>query len=244
MPRLFVLLVLLVVSCNISEAQTRMPRPYGSVAVSRSEIAFTFAGDIWIVDRSGGDARRLMSSPNWKAYPVFSPDGSEIAFSMYANNNLDVYVIPISGGEPRRLTYHPGVDFVSGWTPDGKAVLVESFRAAQRFSGESRLLTISAGGGMPAELPFPQAGMGSFSPDGARIAYMPLPLPPQDQFHRNYRGGAASSILIANLSDSRVEELPRSGSNDSLPMWLGNNIYFTSDRAGAYNLFAYDTRSK
>ncbi|HEY6404057.1 MAG TPA: hypothetical protein VI479_21730 [Blastocatellia bacterium] len=190
MSRLFVLLVLLIVSCNISEAQTRVPRPYGSASVSRSEIAFTFAGDIWIVARSGGDARRLTSSPDGKFNPVFSPDGSEIAFGMYSNSNWDVYVVSVSGGEPRRLTYHPGIDFACGWTPDGKAVLVESFRATQRFSGESRLLTISAGGGMPAELPFPQAGMGSFSPDGARIAYTPLPLSPQDQFHRNYRGPA------------------------------------------------------
>jgi tricorn protease len=244
MSRLFALLVFLIVSCSISEAQTYTRRPYGGASVSRSEIAFSFAGDFWIVDRSGGEARRLTSFPDWKAYPVFSPDGSEIAFSMYANNNLDVYVIPTSGGEPRRLTYHPGTDLARGWTTDGKAVLVESFRAAQRFPGEARLLTIPTGGGMPAELPLPQAGMGSFSPDGARIAYTPLPLPPQDQFHRNYRGGAASSILIGNLSDSRTEELPRSDSNDGFPMWIAGNIYFVSDRAGAYNLFVYDTRSK
>jgi tricorn protease len=244
MLRLFALIVLLIVSSNISEAQAYTPRPFGGVSISRSEIAFTFAGDIWVVSRSGGEARRLTSSPDGKFNLVFSPDGSEIAFGMYSNSNWDVYVVSVSGGEPRRLTYHPGIDFACGWTPDGKAVLVESFRAAHRFSVESRLLTISASGGMPAELPFHQAGMGSFSPDGARIAYTSLFLPPQDQFHRNYRGGATSSILIGNLSDSRVEELPRSGSNDSFPMWLGNNIYFTSDRAGAYNLFAYDTRSK
>src|SRR5262245_3221010 len=244
MSRLFALLVFLIVSCSISEAQTRIPRPFGSASVSRSEIAFTFAGDLWIVDRSGGEARRLTSSPGVKYNPIFSPDGSEIAFAIYANSNWDVYVIPASGGEPRRLTYHPGVDFACGWIPDGKAVLVESFRAAQRFPAETRLLTIPAGGGMPTELPFPQAGIVSLAPDGSRIAYSPLPLPPQDQFHRNYRGGATNSILIGNLSDSRVEELPRSGSNDGLPMWLAGNIYFVSDRAGVYNLFVYDTRSK
>jgi C-terminal processing protease CtpA/Prc len=197
MSRLFALLAFLSVSCSISEAQTRIPRPFGSASVSRSEIAFSFAGDLWIVDRSGGEARRLTPSSGWKAYPIFSPDGSEIALSMYANGNLDVYVIPTSGGEPRRLTYHPGADFPCGWTPDGKAVLVTSYRAAQRRA-EFRLLTIPAGGGMPAELPFPQASLGSFSPDGARIAYMPIP----ELLRRRYRGGLTSPILIGTLSDS------------------------------------------
>jgi tricorn protease len=243
MSRLLALLVFLIMSCSISEAQTRIPRPFGSASVSRSEIAFSFAGDLWIVDRSGGEARRLTTSPDGKGYPVFSPDGSEIAFAMYAKGNLDVYVIPTSGGELRRLTYHPGADFPCGWTPDGKAVLMTSNRAAQQRV-EYRLLTIPSGGGMPAELPFPQAGLGSFSPDGARIAYTPFPLSPQEIFHRHYRGGATSPILIGNLADSRAEELPRSGSNDGLPMWLASNIYFVSDRTGVYNLFVYDTRSK
>ncbi len=243
MSRLFALLIFLIVSCSISEAQTRIRQAFESASVSRSEITFSFAGDLWLVDRSGGEARRLTSFPGWKLNPVFSPDGSEIAFTMYLNGNLDLYVIPTSGGEPRRLTYHPGFDFACGWTPDGKAVLVTSDRA-QRVAGEARLLTVPAGGGMPTELPFPRAGMGSFSPDGAQIAYTPLPLSSQENFWRHYRGGATSPILIGNLSDSRTEELPRSGSNDGLPMWLAGNIYFVSDRTGVYNLFIYDTRSK
>src|SRR5262249_10746463 len=139
MSRLFALIVLLIVGSNISEAQTYTRRPFVGVSVSRSEIAFTFAGDLWTVKRSGGDARRLTHSADQKAYPFFSPDGSEIAFAMEVNSNWDAYVIPASGGEPRRLTYHPGIDLVWGWTPDGKAVLIESFRAAQRFPSETRL---------------------------------------------------------------------------------------------------------
>jgi tricorn protease len=239
MSRLLALLVFLIMSCSISEAQARIPRPFGSATVSGSAIAFSFAGDLWVVDRSGGEARRLTTSPDGKAYPVFSPDGSQIAFAMYAKGNLDVYVVPASGGEPRRLTYHPGIDLACGWTPDGKAVLATSLRGAQRRA-EIRLLTIPAGGGMPAELPFPQAGLGSFSPDGTRIAYVPIP----ELLRRRYRGGLTSPILIGNLSDSRTEELPSSRSNDGLPMWLAGNIYFVSDRTGVYNLFVYDMRSK
>lgn len=244
MSRLFALFIFLIVSFNICEAQTRTPRPFGSVSVSHSKIVFSFAGDIWIVDRSGGEARPLTLSPGGKVYPVFSPDGSEVAFSMYVNNNMDVYVVPTSGGKSRRLTYHPGFDFPCGWTPDGKTILIESNRSAKRGSIEIQLLTIPAGGGMPNELPFPISGLGSFSPVGGQIAYTSLPLSPQELFWNHYRGGATSSILISNQSYTRVEELPRSDSNDSFPMWLTNNIYFVSDRTGVYNLFVYDTRSK
>jgi tricorn protease len=244
MSRPFVLIALLIFGSYVSEAQTQTHRPYGGVTVSRSEIAFTFAGDLWTVSRSGGDARRLTQSPYKKAYPFFSPDGSEIAFGMEVNSNWDAYVISASGGEPRRLTYHPGVDFAWGWSPDGKAVLVESFRAAQLFPAHTRLFTIPVAGGMPTELPIHRAGMGSFSNDGSRIAYTLLILPPQEQFQRHYRGGATSSILIAGLSGGASEELPQSGANDGLPMWLAGNIYFISDRTGVYNLFAYDTKSK
>ena len=77
--------------------------------VSRDQIAFGYAGDIWTVSRSGGDAQRLTAGVGSKFDPYFSPDGKWIAYTADYYGNPDVFVIPAAGGEPRRLTYHPGL---------------------------------------------------------------------------------------------------------------------------------------
>ena len=97
-------------------------------AVSRDQVAFEYAGDLWIVSRAGGQARRLTSTSGVETDPHFSPDGSRIAFTATVAGNTDVYVVPTAGGEPTRLTYHPGIDRVRGWSPDGKRVIFGSPR--------------------------------------------------------------------------------------------------------------------
>ena len=147
---------------------------------------------------------------------------------------------------PARLTHHPDPDVPVGWTPDGKSILFRSPRAS--YARFLRLFTVPVGGGQPAELPLPQAEDGSLSPDGKRIAYVPLSNKPQfpGAFRpvRNYRGGTASPLWIADLADSAITKVPRTDSNDFNPMWVGDRVYFLSDRDGPTTLFAYDPASK
>src|SRR5215471_9782435 len=111
---------------------TRMLR---SPTVSATQIAFAYANNIWVVERSGGNARRLTSFQGLTSNPHFSPDGKWIAFSAEYAGNADVYVIPAEGGEPKRLTWHPGADDVQGWTPDGKSIMFSSARATAAPTG-------------------------------------------------------------------------------------------------------------
>ncbi|MGO8678084.1 MAG: PDZ domain-containing protein [Limisphaerales bacterium] len=210
-------------------------------SVSRSQIVFQFAGSLWLVSRQGGDARRLTTGGH-ERHPIFSPDDSWVAFTGEYDGNPDVYLVPATGGVPRRLTYHPGSDNALGWTPDGKQVLFRSDRAS--FTGGApRLFTMAIDGVFPAEVPLPRAAEGSFSVDASHLAYVP-----NVQWQRawkRYRGGQTRSIWIANLGDSSIEaKIPRDNSNDFNPMWVGNTIYFLSDRNGPVTLFAFDTRSK
>jgi len=211
-------------------------------AVSAKQVSFVYGGDIWIVDRAGGDARRLTAGTGLESYPVFSPDGEQVAFAGDYEGNLDVYVVPASGGVPRRLTHHPDPDVPVGWTPDGKSILFRSSRTSHgRFL---KLFSVGIKGGQPAELPLPMAEDGSLSPDGKHIAYVPLSNKPQfpGAFRpiRNYRGGTASPVWIADLADSSITKVPRTDSNDFNPMWVGETVYFLSDRDGPTTLFAYD----
>ena len=210
-------------------------------SLSRTHIAFAYAGDLWVVSREGGQASRLTAGVGTESDPLFSPDGTTIAFTGEYDGNVDVYSVSAAGGVPKRLTYHPGADRAAAWTPDGKRVLFASQRGSYspRFA---RMYTISIDGVFPTEVPLPMGYVASYSPDATKLAYEPIPR--AFNAWKRYRGGMASQIWIADLSDSHVEKLQRTDSNDFNPMWVDDTIYFLSDRNGPTTLFSYDTKTK
>jgi len=230
-------LVLLLVPLASAGEETLLLR---NPTVSAEQIAFVYAGDIWITGREGGQAQRLTVHPAQEGGPVFSPDGRWIAFTGFYDGGVDVYVVSVDGGSPRRLTFHPGADVVRGWTPDGGKVLFNSFRLS--YSRFGRLFSVPLEGGFPEALPMPMAEKGCYSPDGKRIAYTPI----QDSFQtwKRYRGGTTPPVWIFDFATSEVEKIPHPGSNDTTPIWLDSTIYFLSDRNRIMNVFAYDTRTK
>ncbi len=239
-------LLLLYVSADSFAQGTRLLR---HPTVSRDSVAFEYAGDLWVVARSGGTARRLTSTPSVEIDPYFSPDGSQIAFTATVAGNTDVYVVGAGGGDPKRLTYHPGLDRVRGWKPDGKTIMFASNRTASPQQAYMQLWTISTDGGLPEKLPMPRGFFGAYSPDGTRMAFEEFSTPFVPEWYeasmwRHYRGGRTHPISIVNLSDYSAQKLPWTNSNDSFPMWVGNSIYFLSDRNHTTNLFAYRIDTK
>jgi tricorn protease len=210
-------------------------------SLGADRIAFLYAGDVWTVARQGGEARRLTSLGAVNAGPYFSPDGSQVAYSARERGNTDVYVVNSDGGVPRRLTWEPTGSLVTGWTPDGKDVLFTSGHASK--SVYPRLFQVRADGVGPAEvLPLPSVDRGSFSSDGTTLAYTPVRQ--WQAAWKHYRGGQTSQVWLVNMKTLDLEKIPRENSNDSNPVWLGNAVYFLSDRNGSVSLFSYDTKSK
>jgi tricorn protease len=242
----FTLFLCLSVSAAAMAQGTRLLR---HPTVSRDLVAFEYAGDLWTVPRSGGQARRITATPGVELNPSFSPDGSKIAFTATVAGNTDIYVVPTSGGDPKRLTFHPGVDRVRNWTPDGRRVIFTSVRTSAPQAAYYQLWSIGLDGGLPERLPPPRAFTGSHSPDGRRLAYEEVsthmfPGWEEASMWRHYRGGRTHPISVMNLADHTVEKLPWNNSNDSFPMWVGDTIYFVSDRNHTANLFSYKTGTR
>jgi len=226
---------------QLAAAQSDPPLLLRFPTVSKTQIVFTYADDLWIVNRDGGDARRLTSGVGFEGMAHFSPDGSTIAFTGEYDGNRDVYVVPATGGVPRRLTYHPAEEYVAGWTPDGKNILFNSW-ANSFIHFEDQLYTVPLDGGFPTQLPIPIAEDASFSPDGTHLAYVPHPK--WQPAWKRYHGGQTTPIWILDLKDSSAVKIPRDNSNDDNPLWVGDTVYFLSDRNGPVSLFAYDTKTK
>src|SRR5436309_2502734 len=212
-------------------------------AVSADHVAFIYAADLWVADLDGKHVRRITGDLGRESNPVFSPDGSLIAFSAQYEGNTDVYVVPAAGGVPRRLTWHPGVDTVQGFTPDGKAVLFTSARAVHT-NRYTQLFTVPVAGGIEEPLPIPNAFRAKYSPGGDRIAYNPLAFAFLQWKH--YRGGEAAEVCLYNVKDHKVDKIPQpeGRANDADPVWLGDVVYFRSDRNDEFNVYSFDPRTK
>ncbi len=211
--------------------------------VSQTHIVFAYAGDIWIVSKEGGTAYKLTSAKGEEMFPLFSPDGSQVAFDGNYDGNVDVYVMPSTGGLPERITHHGMFDRIIDWYPDGKNLLYASSMNSgkQRFN---QFYEVSAKGGLPEKLPVPYGEMASLSPDGKMIAYTPV----TQAFRtwKRYRGGWAADIWIYNLEKETAENITNNVADDEFPMWYNDKIYFLSDRGTneRANIWCYDTRTK
>ncbi|MFB3789293.1 MAG: PDZ domain-containing protein [bacterium] len=210
-----------------------------SPTVTTEKVAFVYANDLWIAGRDGGEARRLTINPGVESNPWFSPDGQSIAFSGDYDGNTDVFVMPSNGGNPTRLTFHPGEDQVLGWTPDGQRILFGSGRDSATMP---RFFTVSRDGGFPEPLPIPAGIEGSISPDGRLLAYNPVRH--LIGYWKRYRGGQMGRIWILDLQSLDYTEIPQEKSNNINPLWIGDTVYFLSDRNHTMNLFSYDTKTQ
>jgi len=229
---LFITVILILTVFIFADNGTKLLR---QPDICKNRVVFMYGGNLWIAPIEGGKAIQLTSHPGMEYSPKFSPDGKYVAFSGQYDGNTDVYIVPSGGGSPVRLTFHPGSDIVLGWSPDGEKIIFRTGRIS--YSRFNRIFEISKKGGPPKPLPMPMAELATYSPDGKSMAYTPI----INAFNtwKQYRGGRTTPIWIINLTTYEKKEIPHENASDTFPVWIGDTIYFMSDRNGIMNLFSF-----
>ncbi|GIX35950.1 MAG: tricorn protease [Lysobacteraceae bacterium] len=242
MRRALIAIALLLPVAALAESPSRLLR-FPDIHADR--VVFVYAGDLYTAPLQGGQATRLTSHPGQELYPRFSPDGSQIAFSAEYNGTRQVFTIPAVGGEPRQLTWYNDVgempprggtdNRVLDWSPDGRCILVRMNRTPWDERG-GRPYCVPAAGGLEQPLAIPESGGAAYSPDGRSLVFTPI-----DRDFRSwkrYRGGRAQDVWTYDLVDNRSRRLTTHPATDHQPMWVGDEIFFVSDRAlGTLNLY-------
>jgi tricorn protease len=228
-----------------ARAQTKLLR---FPDIQGDAVVFSYGGDLWRASAQGGTAVRLTAHPGVELFGKFSPDGKWIAFTGQYDGDEQVYVIPAWGGEPRQLTFYPangplaprwGYDNqVYGWTPDGSKIVFRSMRDSEMAKVIPNLYTVTLDGALPERLPMPTSGAGDFAPDGKRLVYSPLFR--DFRTWKRYSGGWAQDLYTFDLATNRTVKIAATPRTERDPMWIGDAVYFVSDRDGTLNLYRYD----
>lgn len=234
-------LFLLVFSLHLQTLLAQSTRLLRQPDLSDTHVTFAYGSDIWVSELATNQVRRITSTAAVESDPYFSPDGQWIAFSSNRSGASAVYVVSINGGDAKRLTWHPAAATVRGWTTDGKRILYSCDRETAP-APYNRLWTVPAEGGVPELLSAQWGNDGSYSPNGREVVIDKMDR--WDVEWRAYRGGQNTPLIILDLKTSKEELIPNEKTADIQPIWMGDNIYFLSDRDFTANIWAYNTKTK
>jgi tricorn protease len=221
-------------------------------AIHGEQVVFSYAGDLYTLDKDGGTARKLTNDADgYEMFARFSPDGSNIAFTGQYDGNTEVYVMPSQGGVPLRATYTAtlGRDDISDrmgpnnvvmtWKDNEQLVYRSRKQSFNSFKGQ--LFLVSKEGGLSEELPLPAGGFCSYSLDKTKLAYNRVFR--EFRTWKYYKGGMADDVWIYDFETKTIENITNNEYQDIFPMWHGTKIYYLSDRDRTMNLFVYDTET-
>lgn len=219
-----------------------------AISPQGDRIAFTYMGDIYTVPTAGGTATRLTSTPSYEQNPIWSPDGSKIAFASDRNGNFDVFIMPSTGGQAKRITTNSAAETPQAFDADGKTLLfAAAFQDAPQslmfpYRRQSELYRVSVDGGTPIQVLTTPAVNLSFIPGSGKFLYNDIK-GPESEWRKHHTSSVTRDVWVYDPTTGQHKNLTNHGGEDLSPVASqdGNTIYFLSERNGdkSINLYSF-----
>lgn len=235
-------LVLFLFCIQFSFAQQLWMR-YPTISPNGDKIAFSFQGDIFVVDSKGGTAVQITSHSAHDFKPVWNNDGTQLAFASNRFGNFDIYLVPVEGGSPTRLTYHSAQDIPTAFTTDGKSVLFQSARLDDSksvqfpYAGLSELYSVSTTGGREKQYLTIAAEDVQFNSTGKKMLFHNRK-GYEDPWRKHHTSSVTRDIVMYDSETKKFTQITDWNGEDRNPVWgEGDEFYFLSEKSGSFNIW-------
>lgn len=216
---------------------------YQTVSPDGRYIAFTYKGDIFKVSTAGGDAIQLTFHEAHDFMPVWSNDGSRIAFASDRYGNFNVFVMDAMGGDVTRLTWHSNDELPYSFTHDDSHVLFGAMRqdlATNRLypSGSfPELYKVPTNGGRVNQVFTIPAEYVQVSKNGNTMVYHDIK-GRENEWRKHQRSAVARDIWIYDRTSDRHTMLTTFEGENRQPVFSTDesHIYYLSDESGTFNV--------
>ena len=244
MNNLKLTLICLFFSTGILQANPLWLR-YPSISPDGKQIAFSYKGDLYTVATAGGEAKQLTMHEAHDYMPVWSPDNKNIAFASNRFGNFNIFIMPASGGTAQRITFWSGAEQPYTFSPDGQYVVFGAKIQAPAKSAAfpsgvmSELYRVPVTGGRPEQILATPAEKVRFTADGKKFVFQDKK-GQENQWRKHHTSAVTRDIRMYDMTTGTFQTLIAGPCENTDPVLSSDNtqLYFLSEKAGSYNLFA------